>query len=271
MPVTDILRMVGRAGRPQFDDQGVACVFVQDTKKPFYRKFLNEHFPVESSLKNVLADHLSAEIVAGTITSKQEAMDYLTWTYLFRRVLKNPRYYGLGDAVEDEEAYVGREPSREEIAAFLTRLVDSTLAELRASACVEVEENGGQLEPTTLSAIASFYYLQHQTMRLFSEALRPDMGWLELLAVLASASEYDELPLRHNEDETNRVLASRCPQPTPSQAWDDPHVKTHLLYQLHFSRLPPPIVDYDTDRKSVVDNSIRIIQVRPHSLPSAFV
>ena len=29
MPVTDILQMIGRAGRPQFDDRGVACVFVE--------------------------------------------------------------------------------------------------------------------------------------------------------------------------------------------------------------------------------------------------
>jgi len=29
MPVTDILQMIGRAGRPGFDDKGIACVFVE--------------------------------------------------------------------------------------------------------------------------------------------------------------------------------------------------------------------------------------------------
>ena len=47
--------MMGRAGRPQFDDRGVAVVLVQDTKKQFYKKFLYEPFPVES--KFVLAVH----------------------------------------------------------------------------------------------------------------------------------------------------------------------------------------------------------------------
>ena len=45
-PVTDVLQMMGRAGRPQFDEAGVACIFVHEPKKNFYRKFLHEPFPV---------------------------------------------------------------------------------------------------------------------------------------------------------------------------------------------------------------------------------
>ena len=43
------------------------------------------------SLVKVLPDHLNAEVVAGTISSKQDAMDYITWTYFFRRLIVNPR------------------------------------------------------------------------------------------------------------------------------------------------------------------------------------
>lgn len=44
----DVLQMMGRAGRPQFDDQGKALILVHDIKKDFYKKFLYEPFPVES-------------------------------------------------------------------------------------------------------------------------------------------------------------------------------------------------------------------------------
>lgn len=53
-----------------------------------YFQFLYEPFPVESSLKEQLHDHINAEIVSGTICHKEDAVHYLTWTYLFRRLVK---------------------------------------------------------------------------------------------------------------------------------------------------------------------------------------
>ncbi len=44
-PITDVLQMMGRAGRPQFDDSGKAVIMVHDVKKNFYKKFLYEPFP----------------------------------------------------------------------------------------------------------------------------------------------------------------------------------------------------------------------------------
>jgi len=47
-PITDVLQMMGRAGRPHYDNQGVAVILVHDIKKHFYKKFLYGPFPVES-------------------------------------------------------------------------------------------------------------------------------------------------------------------------------------------------------------------------------
>ena len=35
------------------------------------------------------------------ITPTQEAMDYLTWTYFYRRLVMNPTYYNLEDSSPD--------------------------------------------------------------------------------------------------------------------------------------------------------------------------
>ena len=121
MPITDVLQMIGRAGRPQYDDQGVAMVLVHDVKKGFYKKFLYEPFPVESSLLTVLADHMNAEVVAGTIASRQDALDYITWTFFFRRLVQNPTYYGMEEQGEDG------------LNAFLSGVVGRALDQLEES------------------------------------------------------------------------------------------------------------------------------------------
>ena len=64
-------------------------------RKEYYKKFLFEPFPVESHLDHALHDHFVAEIGTRTVQNKQDAVDYLTWTFLFRRILQNPNYYNL--------------------------------------------------------------------------------------------------------------------------------------------------------------------------------
>lgn len=40
-PITDILQMMGRAGRPQYDQHGKAVILVHEPKKSFYKKVKN--------------------------------------------------------------------------------------------------------------------------------------------------------------------------------------------------------------------------------------
>ncbi|XP_057196381.1 activating signal cointegrator 1 complex subunit 3 isoform X2 [Triplophysa rosa] len=247
-PITDVLQMMGRAGRPQFDDQGKAVIFVHDIKKDFYKKFLYEPFPVESSLLSVLSDHLNAEIAAGTVTSKQDAMDYITWTYFFRRLVMNPSYYDLDDL------------SHETINKYLSNLVERSLRDLECSFCMEIQEDECTIESLTYGRISSYYYLKHQTMRTFKERLKPDLPIQELLGILSDAEEYAELPVRHNEDQLNSELARQLPLQVNPHSYDSAHTKTHLLLQAHFSRAQLPCSDYGSDTKTVLDNVIRICQ-----------
>ncbi|NWU99063.1 ASCC3 protein, partial [Upupa epops] len=247
-PITDVLQMMGRAGRPQFDDQGKAVILVHDIKKDFYKKFLYEPFPVESSLLEVLADHLNAEIAAGTITSKQDAMDYITWTYFFRRLIMNPTYYNLDDVSHDT------------MNKYLSSLVEKSLFDLECSYCIEIGEDNRSIEPLTYGRIASYYYLKHPTIGMFKDQLKPESSIEELLLILTNADEYTDLPVRHNEDQMNSELAKHLPIEVNPHSFDSSHTKTHLLLQAHFSRAMLPCPDYATDTKTVLDQAIRICQ-----------
>eukprot|EP00210_Caulerpa_lentillifera_P001589 g1527.t1 len=247
MPITDLLQMMGRAGRPQFDAHGVAVIMVHEPKKSFYKKFLYEPFPVESSLPQHLADHLNAEIVAGTVKSKQDALDYLSWTFFHKRLLKNPSFYNL----ESTEA--------QEVSTFLSDLVQGISDDLEGAGCVWVEEDGS-LRSLPMGRIASFFYIKHQTMKTISRNLNNQSDFKTILEVLCSAAEYDDLPLRHNEEKLNALLADQVRWSVDLDTVDDPHTKANLLLQAHLSRLPLPISDYITDTKSALDNSLRLLQ-----------
>ncbi|KAG0246557.1 Sec63 Brl domain-containing protein [Mortierella sp. GBAus27b] len=247
-PITDVLQMMGRAGRPQFDQEGIARIFVHDAKKNFYKKFLHEPFPVESSLHQHLDDHLNAEIVGGTIKSKQDAMDYLTWTYFYRRLQMNPSYYGVEDLTP-----LG-------VNTFLSNLIETSVTNLARSGCVEVVDEL-EIEATSLGKICSFYYLMHTSIRHLQDHLKSDSGYEDLLAILCGASEYSELPVRHNEDLVNKELEQMLPLLIDSSlSFDSPHAKSFLLLQAHFERTKLPIADYITDTVSVLDQSVRVLQ-----------
>ncbi|GMJ00040.1 hypothetical protein like AT5G61140 [Hibiscus trionum] len=245
-PITDILQMMGRAGRPQYDQHGKAVILVHEPKKSFYKKFLYEPFPVESSLREQLHEHMNAEIVSGTICHKEDAVHYLTWTYLFRRLMENPAYYGL-ESAEDET-----------LSSYLSRLVQSTFEDLEDGGCIKMTEDN--VEPMLLGTIASQYYLSYMTVSMFGSNIGPDTSLEVFLHILSGASEYDELPVRHNEENYNEALSKRVRYMVDQNRLDDPHVKANLLFQAHFSQLDLPISDYVTDLKSVLDQSIRIIQ-----------
>ncbi|KAI0017266.1 Sec63 Brl domain-containing protein [Xylariomycetidae sp. FL0641] len=257
MDLTDVLQMLGRAGRPQFDNSGVARIFTQDAKKDFYKHFLHTGFPVESSLHTVLDNHLCAEVSAETVITKQDALDYLTWTFFFRRLHKNPSYYGLEISAEEHNTIAAQQLAND----FMIDMVNKSLDELATSKCVEVYPNG-DVDPTPLGKIMSYYYLAHKTVRHLVKHAKPNASFVDVLSWMSSATEYDELPVRHNEDLINDELSKNLPFPGNTfglPMWD-PHVKAFLLLQAHMARIDLPITDYVGDQTSVLDQAIRIIQ-----------
>ncbi|KAI9818688.1 MAG: hypothetical protein M1832_004163 [Thelocarpon impressellum] len=257
MDLTDVLQMLGRAGRPQFDTSGIARIFTQESKKAFYKHFLHTGFPVESSLHTVLDNHLGAEISAGTIATKQDALDYLTWTFFFRRLHKNPSYYGLEISAEERNTTAAQTMANE----YMVELVERSLDELKQSRCIAVHSNG-DVESTPLGKIMSYYYLSHKTIRHLVQHVKRDASFEDVLSWMCCATEYDELPVRHNEDLINAEMSKNLPLNAEKLGlpMGDPHVKAFLLLQAFMSRIDLPISDYFTDQNSVLDQSIRIIQ-----------
>lgn len=244
--VTDILQMIGRANRPLIDDSSIAVLMCQTSKKEFYKKFLYEPLPVESHLDHFLHDHFNAEIVTRTIENKQDAVDYLTWTFIYRRMTLNPNYYNLQGV------------THRHLSDHLSELVEHTLNDLEQSKCISVEDDM-DLSALNLGMIASYYYINYTTIELFSMSLNEKTKLRGLIEILCSSSEYEGLPIRYKEDSLLRQLSTRIPLKLSNIKYNDPHVKANLLLQAHLSRLQVS-AELQSDTEEILKKAIRLIQ-----------
>ncbi|XP_074325952.1 DExH-box ATP-dependent RNA helicase DExH12-like [Apium graveolens] len=245
-PVTDILQMMGQASRPLIDNSAKCVIFCHAPRKEYYKKFLHKAFPVESSLHHFLHDIFNAEVVEQLITSKQDAVDYLTWTFMYRRLTQNPSYYNLQGV------------SQRHLSDHLSELVENTFSDLETSECVAIEDDL-YISPRSLGMIASFYYVSPTTVERFNYLLTVETKLKGLLQILASAAEYEELPIRPGDEQLIQRLINHQRFSFYNPKCTDPHVKAYSLLQAHFSR---KLVGgtLAADQKKVLLSASRLLQ-----------
>ncbi|CAH8318639.1 unnamed protein product [Eruca vesicaria subsp. sativa] len=244
--ISDLLQMMGRASRPLLDNAGKCVIFCHAPRKVYYKKFLYEAFPMESHLQHFLHDNFNAEVVTGLIENKQDAVDYLTWTFMYRRLAQNPNYYNLQGV------------SHRHLSDHLSELVESTLSDLEASKCIEVEDEM-DLSGLNLGMIASYYYISYTTIERFSSLLSSKTKMKGLLGILTSASEYDMVPIRPGEEDRVRRLINHQRFSFESPNCRDPHVKANALLQAHFSR-QDILRNLEMDQREVLLSATRLLQ-----------
>jgi pre-mRNA-splicing helicase BRR2 len=67
------------------------------------------------------------------------------------------------------------------------------------------------------------------------------------------------VPVRHREDRALAALAKHLPLKTGNTNFNDPHTKTHILLQAHFSRLPLT-ADVLGDQHAILPDATRLVQ-----------
>lgn len=60
--ILDVLQIFGRAGRPQFDNQGEGIIITAHDKLSHYLSLLTRQSPIESQFISSLTDSLNAEV-----------------------------------------------------------------------------------------------------------------------------------------------------------------------------------------------------------------
>ena len=200
MSPLDVLQMLGRAGRPGYDDTGYAWVVCDRSDADRYRRLLKQGTDIESRLAEDLLTHLNAEIALGTLREIGDVMEWLETTFYYQRAQTAP------------DRYVSGRDLREQVSDALGELVEDGF----------VERDGMALEPTTLGTLASNYYLRLETARRFASVAGavadgaaeptaatdatdgqggPALDEVDLLAAVATAAEFDSVSARSDEED----------------------------------------------------------------------
>jgi pre-mRNA-splicing helicase BRR2 len=222
----DVLQMLGRAGRPQYDTYGEGIIITTQTEMQYYLSLLNQQLPIESQFVSKLADNLNAEIVLGNVRNRDEGVEWLGYTYLFVRMLRSPGLYSVGADYEEDSAL---EQKRVD-------LIHSAAVVLEKSNLVKYDKKTGRLQPTELGRISSHYYITHSSMLTYNHHIQPSITPIELFRVFALSNEFKYIPVRQDEKLELAKLLGRVPIPV-KESIEEPHAKINVLLQAYISRL----------------------------------
>ncbi|XP_036409769.1 probable ATP-dependent DNA helicase HFM1 [Megalops cyprinoides] len=190
---TDILQMIGRAGRPQFDTAATAVIMTKSQTKDKYTQLMSGSETIESSLHTHLVEHLNAEIVLHTISDVNVALDWIRSTFLYIRALKNPCHYGF--------------PSDLDRAGIETKLQELCLKNLNALAAIGLitMDEDINFKPTEAGRLMARYCIAFDTMKMFSQVLGTET-LPELLRLISRSKEFSDVQLRVSEKRTLNTL-----------------------------------------------------------------
>ncbi|PSN63487.1 Sec63-domain-containing protein [Corynespora cassiicola Philippines] len=254
-PISEILQMFGRAGRVGEDKSAKGVLMLPAVKREYYKKFLNEALPIESSLHDFLHDAFVAEISAKTIESTQEAVDWTTYTYFYRRLLANPSYYNLHST------------SHEGLSAHLSDLVEQTVKELVEANMIEHDEEEDTIMPLNPCMIAAYYSISFITMQTLMMSLKGNTSLKGILEIITAATEFEDIQIRRHEERILSQIYDRVPNKMAEVNFETPHFKAFVLLQAHFSRMQLP-VDLAKDQELVLKKVLNILSASVDVLSS---
>ncbi|KAH8902124.1 P-loop containing nucleoside triphosphate hydrolase protein [Coniochaeta sp. PMI_546] len=178
----EVMQMLGRAGRPQFDDSANALILTSSDQKERYDRMVSGEEILESTLHLNLLGHLNSEVGLRTITNMETAKKWLGGTFLSVRMRRNPNYYQLSEStstINDKDS-------------LLEETCERTVKLLQEYNILTREQTFKQTE---YGRAMSRYMVEFNTMKLLLELPRA-MNMEQLLSTLSKANEFREFKFK---------------------------------------------------------------------------
>ncbi|CCE64212.1 hypothetical protein TPHA_0G03720 [Tetrapisispora phaffii CBS 4417] len=232
----DILQMLGRAGRPQYENEGCAVILTDTTKKEKYSNLINGCENLESRLHLNLLEHLCAEISLKTCHSLDSFIEWLKSTFFYVRYLKAPAKY--------PQVHKYFRPSDKNSEFQLQEFCKTLLRKLEDNNIIF--QTDGTYECTSHGISLVRHYVMFDTITKFV-FVTSNLSLSDVLSLLSKAEEFKGIRLRHNEKrlykEINSSPLTKFPFLTENkqaQIISQGFQKVSLLLQYEFGGLEFP-------------------------------
>jgi len=228
--ILDVLQIFGRAGRPQFQQYGIGFICTTHDKLAHYLAAVTQQHPIESRFDERIVDNLNAEIALGTVTSIEEGIQWLGYSYMFVRWKKNPLMYGIEwqELSDDPHLYSQRK-----------KLIVKAARRLQQTQMIIFDEKTQSLTPKNTGRIASDFYILNNSIEIFNNMMKPQATEADILTMLSLSGEFDNIQSRDTESQELETLRKTvCPCEIGS-AKDTSHAKVNILLQV--PSLPPEV------------------------------
>ncbi|KAM7220413.1 hypothetical protein V8F06_004192 [Rhypophila decipiens] len=181
----EVMQMLGRAGRPQFDDTATAIILTRAPNKERYEKMVSGQEVIESTLHLNLIEHLNSEISLNTITDIRKAKEWLAGTFLNVRLRRNPNHYNLTGGASNPT------------------LIDDKLAEICERDINQLKEAKLMVDHvgfccTEYGRAMSKYMVEFSSMKKML-VIKFGAGLEQMITVIAQASEFKDFRLKPQE------------------------------------------------------------------------
>ena len=199
----EIDQMCGRAGRPQFDNKGIAVIMTESYKTEKFEGIGNEK--IESHLKPNIVEHINAEIATGIINDMDTALIWIKNTFMYVRMTKEPTIFGI-------KPQFGKNINQI-IDQYLRNLIQKTFKDLTESSLIELKENK-KVSPLKLCKKMSKNYVRFETMKVIDKMMKEQNGRCivgnqviqQIIDVLSKSEEFRNLRSKIEDRKTLNEL-----------------------------------------------------------------
>lgn len=251
LSILDVLQIFGRSGRPGYSTSGVAWLCTSYEKLDDYIQAILSSHAIESKFHTGIVDALNAEISLGSVSNVSEAVQWLSFTYMFVRMRRNPLMYGMDHDEPLNDPLLGNKRNM---------LIMSAARQLALAKMIKFDENDMLFESDDMGRIASRFYICHESINIYNKELNPTMSEADIIGVLCQSVEFDQIQMRDSEvPELKHLMEDICPCQVKGGT-DTSQGKCNILLQAYISRAYIDDFALVSDSNYVAQNGARLIR-----------